>query len=339
MRGAPFNFVGHSLRCAKYHDSMEIRRTFLNMLQFMRHFLGRIEPFLIITIVLSFLQTFAQILAFVLIVGGVRAAVANTEISFMQFHLTMFPNASVTVAVGVALLGLATMMDMARIMLTMSTAARFGISVITRLEPQWDELGVKRKRYAFRLASLATGLSRLGCNVLAPVVSFITGVLILGFIEPALAGLVLAVGAVAIFAFVPTNILEARDGNPEFNPNVSAEVLADSKAEIVNFLSIKLSNFRSRRLIRSINLMVFFLALAVLATFVDLNWAVARYAEAVVVIIIVTRGSVSSLVRVSMMMRVMGKNLDALDTLYAVFKTGRLDTTTELVDVDMNDEG
>lgn len=317
---------------------MQLRKIFLTTAEFMRRYLWRRDILLLPTLFLMALATGSQLLAFALLAGGLRSSVSDTPISFMQLDLSFFGEPGYAIAAGILLLGISAGLEILLTLMAVRTGVNFGLRVLDKAQPNWDDFNNKQKRHMVKLASMTTQMSRLAINSLLPIFQFSSGVVVLGFIDPMLALMVVGVGAVALLSFVPTNIIDSKQKPFSFDPTVNAAELVDQRPDIRRMLAKRLHMYKSRRLIASINLLVLFFAIAIIAMVVDLAWAVQHYAEAIVIILLVSRVSITSLTRISLMLRMVSLNLSGLQQVYEVLDNGKLSGDDDDVEIVMDIE-
>jgi hypothetical protein len=304
---------------------MQVFQTFGIIAQYLNFFFLRLDAWLVVFIAFIGAYSASLIGAFLLLFLGLRDFMGD-KIGIVETGFWLLPQMSSAAAVnaGIALLGFSAICSMASTFSAAQTAAGFGVSMVYRFHDRWDKLTSNEKRSILGTAGFATKYARLILVSLMPFSVFVLGIIYLVSYNAFLGVFILTSGIIALFGFVPVNLISRRLTESNFDTNVSADSLIKSKRQLMAYLRSHLEMFVARRFIASVNLLLLFVVVAAAFFILGAEYIVSLFNEQSIVVVVLVRASFLSLTRMTICLRVANTKMDLMRDVLLVLQKSRI---------------
>ncbi len=313
-------------------------QTFTHVLRYSRYFFLRRDPWLFGYLTLIFIYSFTFMGAFVFLFLGLQDFISNGS-GMVQTELPLPPiSSTMAINIGLALLGASAVAAFATVMCAVRAATTFGTNLVFSFEDVWDSLDPGQKRSIVNTAKFAAKYARRIMISLVPLGVFLLGIVYIVTFNPILGLIVLAFGVLAIFVFVPINMLAKRKVSQDFNANVDLATLRATRPGLTSLYMRTLEMFVARRSISSFNVFVLFIAFSAGFFFLGPERLVDLFNEKTVVIIVLIRASILSLTRVTLCLKVANQKGDVMHDVIAMARDRTLPISGGSTDPDDGDD-
>lgn len=304
---------------------MQVFKTFKIVGQYLRFFFFRMDAWLIAFIVFVGVYSAFFIGAFLLLFLGLKDFISE-KVGVVDTGFWLVPQMSSDSAInaGIALLGLSAIFSMVSTYSAAQTAATFGASMIYRFQDRWDNLSADEKKSIMGTAGFSTKYARLVLMSVMPFSVFVLGAIYLVSYNAILGGIILVSGIVALFGFIPVNLLSEQISESKFDADINADDLLKSRRKLLGFLRGHLDMFVARRLIASVNLLLLFIFIAVAFVALGAEFIVSLFNEQSVVVVLLIRASFLSLTRMTICLRVANKKVGIMEDIWRILQKNQL---------------
>ncbi|HHG90464.1 MAG TPA: hypothetical protein ENJ90_08310 [Devosia sp.] len=267
---------------------------------------------------LIFIYSLTFMGAFVFLFLGLQDFISNGP-GIVQSELPLPPlSSTAAINIGLALLGASAVSAFATVMCAARAATNFGTGLVFSFEDVWDNLKPRQKSSIVSTARFGALYARRIMISLVPLGVFFLGIVYIISFNPVLGLIVLGFGILAVFVFVPLNMIAKRKVSLDFNANVDLATLKATREGLASLYMRTLDMFVARRTISSFNVFVLFIAFTAGFLFLGPERLVALFDEKTVVIFVIIRASILSLTRVTLSLKVANQKSETMHDVIAM---------------------